>query len=138
MNGERPWVTVTVGSEALGDSEVDAEWALGVSPLESPGLFPQPQVKLISAMVVMPPTWEGRETGTGRGQGSGTFHACQAEEDGDFPPPRAAGHRRELRLIKAWSIQHFLHLDVLSWNSCIFTGSYRNSSSGPLVSFPSF
>lgn len=29
MNGDRPWVTVTVGSEALGDSEVDAEWALG-------------------------------------------------------------------------------------------------------------
>lgn len=89
-------MTVTVGSEALGDNEVDA---LGVSPSESPGLFPQPRVKLMSAMVVMPPTWEGRETGTDRGQGPGTLHACQAEEDADFPPPGAAVHGRELRLV---------------------------------------
>lgn len=98
MNREKPWVTVAVGSEVLGNSEVDAEWALGVSPSESPGLCPQPQVKLISAVVVMRPIWEGRETSIGSGQDPGTLHACQAEEDEDFPLPLKAGHRRELRL----------------------------------------
>lgn len=79
---DRPWVTVTVGSEALGDSEVDAEWALGSLTIRiTRPVSPTPGQTHIR---------EGRETGT--------LHACQAEEDGDFPPPLAAGHRRELRL----------------------------------------
>lgn len=98
-------------------------------------------------MVVMPPDWEGKETGSGWGQDPSTVRACQAEEDGDFLPTRAAGPQKErtealLCLTspvfglgwpffikrKAQSSQHFPRLNVLLWNSCIFTGSYRNSS----------
>lgn len=90
MNGDRPWVTVTVGSEALGDSEVDAEWALGSLTIRiTRPVSPTPGQTHIR---------EERETGTGRGPDPGTLHTCQAKEDGDFPPPLAAGHRRELRL----------------------------------------
>lgn len=49
----------------------------------------------MSAMVVMPLTWKGGEAGTGWGQDPGTFCTCRAEEDGDFPPPRAAGPQKE-------------------------------------------
>lgn len=45
MRGERPWVTVTVGSEALGDIQVDAEQVLQqilITRSVSPKLRPNP------------------------------------------------------------------------------------------------
>lgn len=69
------------GSRGPGDIQADVGQALGVSSAEPPGLSAGCHC-----------THLGRKGDPHRlGQDGGTSSACQAEEDGDFPPPRAAG-----------------------------------------------
>lgn len=75
------------GSRGPGDIQAGVEQALGVSSAESPGL---------SAMVVIAPTWEGRETLTSWGRTVAPRVPARLRKMEASLHPKQLGYRRKL------------------------------------------
>lgn len=90
-------MTVTVGSEALGNIQVDAEGVLQ-QILITRSVSPKPRPSPCQRWLSMPPDWEGKETGLGWGQDPSTVRAWLRKMETSFHLKQLGHRRRELRL----------------------------------------